>query len=185
MTREELNEILEFVLDNEGALADDPRDPGKLTIWGISEKWHPEAVRKMRSLPFRQAREIAKEIYEMEYAAPFMDFSKEVGLVTIDAAVQFAPNDAARLLQEAANKTKGRVVLKVDGIVGPKTRGVIKEIEKNLAEKIILIAIFTFLRINKHLDNRLFAVYGRGWVARSIRVGNKALEWIRSSVKEG
>jgi len=58
---------ISFILSWEGYKSDDPDDPGKLTIWGISSKSHPEDVHRMVYMTEDKAKETAIGIYKTEY----------------------------------------------------------------------------------------------------------------------
>jgi lysozyme family protein len=69
--KEIFNEAVEFILRWEGFISDDINDPGKLTIYGIASKWHPDEVAEMKRLIDEgkkdEALEIAKDIYYNDY----------------------------------------------------------------------------------------------------------------------
>ena len=58
---------IDFVLSWEGYKSEDPDDPGKLTIWGISSKSHPEDVHRMNFMTPDLAKEVAIRIYKDNY----------------------------------------------------------------------------------------------------------------------
>ena len=62
---------LKFTLKWEGFISEDLNDPGGLTIYGITYRWHKEAVMEMKRLiecdQKEDALEIAKEIYYKNY----------------------------------------------------------------------------------------------------------------------
>jgi len=65
------DQALKFVLKWEGFISNDPKDPGGLTIWGISYRSHKEAVLEMEKLINEQKKDeafaIAKKIYYENY----------------------------------------------------------------------------------------------------------------------
>lgn len=71
MINNDFEKAMEFVLKWEGGYSNDPNDPGGITIWGICQKYHPDAVMEMEKLIEKgqkeKAHNIAKEIYRKNY----------------------------------------------------------------------------------------------------------------------
>lgn len=65
--RESFSKIIGFTLEKEGYKTDDPKDPGKLTIWGISSVYHPIEVAKMARMSKEEAFKYASELYLKKY----------------------------------------------------------------------------------------------------------------------
>ena len=61
------DKAFEFIMKWEGYKSDDPDDSGGRTIFGISERFHPETVKRLWDLPKAEAREEAKIFYKVEY----------------------------------------------------------------------------------------------------------------------
>jgi hypothetical protein len=89
-----------FVMGVEGSRSEDPHDPGGRTIWGISEKYHPEVVKKLWNLSDNDAKIEAMAFYRGE-------FWDKVGgdrlpdkhdLVIFDTAVNQGPGFAKSLV---------------------------------------------------------------------------------------
>ena len=59
-----------FTLPHEGYKVNDPRDPGKLTIWGISIVYHPVEVAKMVGMSKEGAMQYASLLYRKQYWGP-------------------------------------------------------------------------------------------------------------------
>lgn len=68
--RENFKRAVGFALEKEGYRVNDPRDPGKLTIWGISVVYHPAEVAKMARMSKEAAYQYASEIYRNKYWLP-------------------------------------------------------------------------------------------------------------------
>lgn len=102
---------VEYVLAREGVLSDHGTDPGGLTKYGISQRWHPEV--EVSSLTVEAAIEIYRDKYWKLAACDAMPFS--LALITFDAAVNQGPQDAVKYLQDSLDLT-------ADGLAGPKTR---------------------------------------------------------------
>ena len=68
--RENFNRALGFSLSREGYKTDDPRDPGKLTIWGFSALYHPVEVARMARMSKEEALKYASGLYLEKYWIP-------------------------------------------------------------------------------------------------------------------
>jgi lysozyme family protein len=89
-----------FVIRYEKYRADNPTDHGKLTIWGIASKWHPEEVKKMLALTEEEALQFAKGIYHKEYwlGTGCDKIASGLDLCVFDTAVLCGPNKALGFL---------------------------------------------------------------------------------------
>ena len=102
--RSDFNEALNFLRPIEGFISNDPKDTGKLTIYGISSKSHKEAVLAMLKLieagKKEEAYEIAKNIYyEVYWLAPGCDrLPFPFNIVVFDTAVNCGGGTASNLL---------------------------------------------------------------------------------------
>jgi hypothetical protein len=65
--KENYDKAFEFIMRWEGYKSDDPDDSGGRTIFGISERSHPEVVKRLWDMPKMEAREEAKIFYKTEY----------------------------------------------------------------------------------------------------------------------
>lgn len=107
----DFDRAMEFVLKWEGFISDHPDDPGKLTIFGIAGKYHPEEVRQMKTLIDGNAKEaalnIAKKIYWREYweAAGCDALEWPMNLVVFDCAVNQGVKRAVGFRDSALNWT--------------------------------------------------------------------------------
>ena len=63
-------QALGFSLGWEGYKTDDPKDPGKLTIWGWSIVYHPVEVAKMAKMSKDDALKYASDQYLKQYWQP-------------------------------------------------------------------------------------------------------------------
>ena len=100
----------DWVLEVEGPESNDPREPGRLTRFGIAQRYHPEIDVSRLTV------EKAKAIYRQDYwdRARCGDFPGQIGFALFDAAVNQGVSKAVRLLQLALR-------VHPDGIVGPET----------------------------------------------------------------
>ncbi len=71
-------------------------DPGRRTIWGIAEKWHPREVAQMAAVSPEAAKEIAEGVYLRDYwqRAHCEPLPWPACLVVFDYAVQSDPVEA-------------------------------------------------------------------------------------------
>lgn len=122
-----IRRIIADVIAAEGGYANDPKDPGGETMYGITvataraNGYHGP----MRNMPL----EFAESVYRKRYiTAPGFDLilsaSAAVGAELIDTGVNMGPAVAARFLQRSLNVLNdGRFPdVSVDGIAGPATR---------------------------------------------------------------
>ena len=158
-------QIFDLVLEHEGGdkITEDPRDPGGLTKWGISQRAHPNA--DIRSL----TREQAHAIYDRDYWRRIRgdDLPLSVGLMVFDMAVNQGVSAACKALQRALGVSP-------DGVLGPVTLNALRGRDSaSLCEEIAI------LRINRYLslDNKTEETYERGWIARTIRILSRCLKW--------
>lgn len=61
------NLTFSFLHKWEGYKSDDPNDPGRRTIYGISETYHPETVKRLWDMEKSQALIEAKKFYKAKY----------------------------------------------------------------------------------------------------------------------
>jgi lysozyme family protein len=143
---------------HEGGLVDDPRDPGGLTKYGISQRAYPgEDIRNLTL-------ERAKELYRRDYWSPIRgdQLPDALALCLFDMAVNSGPTQAVRTLQHAID-------VPADGILGPGTLG------KALSmPAVILVAYFQAERVLFMSKLPEFATFGRGWARRVISTAIEA-----------
>ena len=97
-----------------GGLVNDPKDPGGVTKFGISQRSYPNLnIRELTP-------DDAKAIYQRDYWAPIQgeEFPAGLDLVLLDHAINAGPDRANRLRQ-------GLITTPEDGIMGPVTLAVI------------------------------------------------------------
>lgn len=88
--REDLyNEAFDLLMQLEGYHSDHTADPGGRTIWGISERYFPEDVKKMAEMSPEEAKEYAKQFYAKRFWKEFDDplLSAVSFLVAVNTAV--------------------------------------------------------------------------------------------------
>jgi len=71
MENKDFKKALDFVLKWEGFISNDPKDPGGLTIWGISYRSYPKEVIEIEELINKQKKDEAFAIAEKIYYENF------------------------------------------------------------------------------------------------------------------
>lgn len=101
---------VKFILKAEGADSDDPKDPGGLTRYGISQRAHPDV--SVAKLTERAAVDLYRarywEAYQLEKLPP------PIAVAVMDGTVQHGGRPAIRMLQHL-------VGVEMDGLIGPVT----------------------------------------------------------------
>lgn len=141
-------------LGHEGTYANDPRDPGGETMWGITAASARAAgyAGEMRSMPLATAR----EIYRRHYWGPAGCEAVPVALRAdlFDAAVNAGVRQAIRLLQRAVGVVD-------DGVLGSITLQAI-----NSMPPARLVARFNGVRLDHLTSLPAWNAFGRGWARR-------------------
>lgn len=145
------DEALPIILRHEGGatITDDPRDPGGLTKYGISQRAFP-------SLDIRNLTEAdAAAIYRREYwdKAKCDSLPAHLRLTVFDMAVNMGVGKAITLLQKACGVVQ-------DGLLGPNTIRAAERLPDGLARLCAERAL-------AYTGMRGFDVYGRGWLRRT------------------
>ena len=141
---------IDRVLIHEGGDADDPRDAGGRTRWGISQKTYPTLdIRKL-------TRAEAIALYRRDFWTPIQGDALPPALAfqVLDAAVNHGVGRAIRWLQRLAG-------VAVDGRLGPVTLAAIRS-----ADEARLIERLLALRLELYAEHDQFAAFGRGWTRR-------------------
>ena len=117
------DDIIEVVLEHEGGYVNDPDDPGGETNFGIAKRSHPDV--DIANLTKVGAKEIYYQSYWIKNRVPQMP--EDLKHIYFDMCVNQGRGRAIKILQRAAN-AKG-AMLEVDGGLGPKTIGAMKNVE--------------------------------------------------------
>ena len=100
----DFEKALKFVMKWEGFISDNPYDSGGLTIWGISSRSHPDAVREMKKLIDEgnkaEALKIAQDIYYHNYwlKADCDKLTYPLNIIQFDTAVNCGVSRANKLM---------------------------------------------------------------------------------------
>ncbi len=167
-TTDTVTRILDWIIDIEDGLVDDPRDPGGLTKYGISQRAYPDL--DIANLSEADAR----AIYVRDFLPPYLALPWPLSLLCTDAAIQHGPHVPVSHLQQAVNRVYGRRVLTVDGDLGPLTLTAVRGLPVwPLAMQVVS------LRIGHYIGLRTWPVHGKGWarrVARLMEVAGREVE---------
>ena len=133
-------------------------DTGGLTRYGISQRAYPST--DIANLTLDQA----KFLYHSDYWNPAScdGLSWPLSLFVFDAAINQGVDAAIRMLQQEAGTA-------IDGILGVQT---LKAISKHDTQE--LAALFLARRALRYTGTKNFDQYGRGWLARLMRIAMKA-----------
>ena len=172
--------IVDFTLRHEGFKSRDPLDPGRETIFGISSRWYPEVVEKLKD-PWRTYEEkkaLATAFYYEKFWRKKMieELPYPICCFVFDFAVNAGPKRAVATLQRVINKY---CPFDCDKVTYPKIHvdGIIGRAETIPTAKALLgVDYCNFCRdyleerIRFYTKLRLFDRYGRSWVARVLEL---------------
>lgn len=149
--------------DIEGGLVDDPKDPGGLTKYGISQRAFPSV--DVRNLSIGQA----KDIYLSEYWSPIRgdEMPKPLALYAFDMSVNMGRARGVMILQRAVNADP------LDGVVGMRTLAMSRIADAREAVESMHTQREAYY---KSLSN--FSRFGGGWLARNDKCRALALSWL-------
>jgi lysozyme family protein len=147
------DQAFERLIGHEGAYANDPRDPGGETMYGVTKR---VAVANgytgpMRDLTLAQAKAIYKASYWDSVKAD--QLPEDVRFDVFDAAANSGVAQASKWLQRA-------VGVPDDGAIGPKT------IAAALMAGPKLAARYNGTRLQFMSDLAAWPAFGRGWAKR-------------------
>jgi len=152
------DEAIKLILKHEGGYVNDPRDPGGETKFGIAKKFYPnEDIANLT-----EAR--AVEIYTKEYwnKCKCDELNIGVALYVFDTAVNQGVGFAIKMLQSVLGVT-------ADGVIGVQT---IKA--ANGVSASAILSDMSKIRVARYMNNKNFAIYGKGWLAREASTLKKA-----------
>lgn len=155
--------VLKFVLSDEGGFSNDPRDPGGgMTNLGVTKRvWeafvgHPVDETAMRALTPADVAPLYRQNYWNRVHCD--DLPVGVDYAVMDCAVNSGTSRAARTLQRACGVAD-------DGAIGPETIDAV-----NAADPVTLIDNICGQRLAFLQSLPTFDTFGRGWTARVQRV---------------
>ena len=176
MASENYHNSFRKLLNVEGGFSDHPDDNGGPTNFGVTQRTY-NYWRRLENLPQQSVKKItvleASRLYKKLFWNAVKGDLLPLGLdhIIFDYAVNSGPKRAIKALQKELGTS-------ADGIIGPETRGLIKEIyhKDNKVEKIILAIMKKRLSWLHRLSD--WKVFGRGWTNRINIVRKEALEML-------
>jgi lysozyme family protein len=152
------DEAFDVLIGHEGGYANDSRDPGGETMWGVTAR----VARKdgyladMHDLP----RARAKAIYKAKYWDAVMadKLPEKVRYVIFDTAVNSGPTKAIELLQRVLDVGE-------DGVLGPLTFDAL-----NRANGLLTAVAYIAERLDFLTNLPTWAAFGKGWTRRNISI---------------
>lgn len=175
-------DCLKLVAQHEGGRANNPADPGGLTLYGITAATY-SAWRKARNLPPRSVEKITQDEVELIMRSQFWDTVRGdelpagVDYTVFDASVNSGPAQSIKWLQRALGVT-------ADGKIGPVTLAAVKA-DKSPAAMVddMLNQRLAFMKKIKHKTTGalLWTTFGKGWQRRVDEVRRDALAMIAGS----
>ena len=156
------DKCIDKVLLHEGGYVDDPKDLGGETNFGISKRAYPKLDIK------NLTREDAKAIYKKDYWGKYKieKMPEKLRYIYFDMVLNMGYRNAAKVVQRAANaKNPANKRIKVDGAVGPATRGALKnvELERVRSERVLHYARLVIKKPEQHR-------FWFGWYRRTLEV---------------
>ena len=156
--KENFDEALKAVLKHEGGFVNHPKDPGGMTNLGVTkrvwEEWVGKKVdeKEMRGL----TPALVAPMYRKQYwdAVKGDDLPEGIDYLLFDFAINAGPVRAIRTLQKAMGLT-------TDGIIGPKTLGVLKDSSREE-----MVARFSEEKEAFYRSLNTFSTFGKGWLRR-------------------
>lgn len=143
-----------LTLDYEGEQSNHPDDPGGLTRFGVSQRWHPKV--DVAKLTRAEAIEILEQCYWFPLRGDLLPWP--LAAAVFDHGVNSGVAPAAQALQRAVGADP-------DGAIGPLTRGAIDAVWARPDGPRPLLAD-VFRRRIRELADEGKPVFMAGWMAR-------------------
>ena len=145
------DKAFELLISHEGGLVSNPKDPGGLTKYGISQRQYPNLDIANLTLPE------VKELYKRDFwdRAQCDKMHPDLAFDVFDAAVNSGIGQAIRWLQRSVNVAD-------DGVIGPLTLAAVQRLDDTSAIR----ARFSGHRLEFMSRLSTFDVFGRGWTRR-------------------
>lgn len=166
MTETNFDASLAFTLGEEGGWSDNPRDPGRATMKGVTFAtflcWYPGAsVDDLRAITDDQV----KTIYRRGYWLPVHgdNLPSGVDLSVFDFGVNAGPDRSIRELQHALGVAS-------DGVLGPISMAALTK-----ASPSEVIAKLAGMQKSYYMSLPEFDEFGDGWLARTERRAKAAM----------
>jgi len=164
--KENLLPAMVALMKHEGGFVNHPRDPGGMTMLGVTqrvwEEWvgHPVGEKEMRALTPAIVAPMYKKKYWDTVAGDRLPSG--VDLAVFDFAVNSGPGRAAKMLQRVLGVTE-------DGAIGPQTLAKAVSVDSSQ-----LIADYNAARLAFLQALPTWATFGNGWGRRVAEVTTEA-----------
>ena len=148
------DDAFDALIGNEGGYSNDPLDPGRETMWGVTARVaraHGYAG-AMKDLPRDTAKEIAHGAYWM--VAHCDDLPDAIRFDVFDAAYNEGDHEAIVMVQRMAG-------VKADGVFGPSTAAAVAALDPERARR-----VFNSERLRFYTALPGWAHDGAGWANR-------------------
>lgn len=146
------DDAFDALIGNEGGYSNNPKDPGRETMWGVTARVARAAgyAGPMRDLPRDTAKAIAKRLYW-----------DPLHLDQFDPRVAFQIFDANYNGGHPVIWMQGAAGARVDGILGPQTVAAVKA-----ADPLRFMLRWNALRLTYFTSLATWATFGKGWARR-------------------
>lgn len=153
--------FIQKIIDIEGGYVNDPNDPGGETNMGISKRRYPNE--DIGSLTHGRA----SQLYLRDYYEPLRidEVNDElIAWAIFDTGVHSGVKASARIVQKALNHITGSG-LKVDGIIGPVTLGVLNRTRADLLS-MVMAALRIMVQVGAVKKDPNTRKFVPGWTRR-------------------
>lgn len=169
------SKALDTILHHEGGFANHPKDPGGVTMLGVTkrvwEEWtgKPATIADMRALTPEKVGPLYKARYWDKVRCD--DLPAGLALCVFDFAVNAGVSRAGRYLQRLVGAAQ-------DGIVG---RGTLQAVQAFVTAHGVPEAIRRYQQMRRDYYRQLptFKTFGRGWLRRVDEVETEALRGVK------
>lgn len=171
--KENTDKVLKWILESEGGYSNHPKDPGKATNHGITQKTYNSYQENLNETNENKVNENVKnitieevlDIYKKQYMIPiqFNQLPSGIDYVVLDYAINSGVRRAVKTLQQIVNTTQ-------DGIIGLHTLAALKSLNPTQ-----IIKEYTTKRLNFLKKLKTFKYFGPGWTKRVMNVQQKSL----------
>lgn len=152
-------DVIDYLIDDEGGYVNDPVDKGGETKYGISKRSYPNV--DIKNLTLQQARDIYKKDFWEAIRAD--QLPSGINYMVFDMAVNHGHSNASKMLQRVAK-------VEDDGRIGPKTIEAAKSVDKlDLAIERVMFFISICVKNPSQIK------FLRGWVNRAFKVLKRVL----------
>lgn len=163
-------QFFEWLMDRESrTITNDPRDPGGMTCWGISRRYHPGwpgwQLVDAGTTSGPDLERAVSAFYRVEYTELWTRLPERAREVAVDTAVNMGHVYAVQCLQDALNRLAGSKYVDVDGQFGPQTKEAVRHCDQSaLAFTMAAIRMAEYNRRSR--KDKAKAVFLSGWINR-------------------